>query len=66
MLSDEKSCDMAGDDRQDLPAATREGGSHTVAAPFSPEAEEPKTAVITRRIRQRGIVSFFRRPKRPE
>lgn len=50
----------------DRSSNTSGDGSPSVAAPFSRESQEPKTAVISRRIRQKGILSFFRRPKRPE
>ena len=65
-MLDTKNDENTSDDRPDTRSDTQEGGNPTAAAPFFAEMQAPKTAVIYGRIRQQGIASFFRRPKRSE
>ena len=65
-MLDTKNDENTSDDRPDTRSDTQEGGNPTAAAPFFLDTQAPKTAVISKRIRQQGIGPFFRRPKRSE
>lgn len=65
-MSSSKNDGITSGDRPGRRSDTQEGGNPTAAAPSFSEMQAPKTAVIYGRIRQQGIASFFRRPKRSE